>query len=54
MYLNFQGGFTSTDEMCLSYLMYYPRINLNRCESIPDILDQIPFIGVKQIYEPVT
>uniref|UniRef100_A0A8C5W798 Monooxygenase DBH like 1 n=1 Tax=Leptobrachium leishanense TaxID=445787 RepID=A0A8C5W798_9ANUR len=48
------GGLSTRDEMCLSYLMYYPRINLARCESIPEIKEQLYFIGVKEIYKPVT
>ncbi|CAH2250161.1 DBH-like monooxygenase 1 [Pelobates cultripes] len=48
------GGLSTRDEMCLSYLMYYPRINLARCESIPEITEQLHFIGVKEIYTPVT
>ncbi|KAM8945538.1 DBH-like monooxygenase protein 1 [Pelodytes ibericus] len=48
------GGLSTRDEMCLSYLMYYPKINLARCESIPDIKEQLLFIGVKEIYTPVT
>ncbi|XP_041108248.1 DBH-like monooxygenase protein 1 homolog isoform X2 [Polyodon spathula] len=48
------GGLSTRDEMCLSYLLYYPRINLTRCESLPVISKQLQFIGVKEIYEPVT
>ncbi|XP_013915210.1 PREDICTED: DBH-like monooxygenase protein 1 [Thamnophis sirtalis] len=47
------GGFSTRNEMCLSYLVYYPKINLTRCESIPDLMEQLQFIGVKQIYRPV-
>lgn len=47
------GGLSTRDEMCLSYLLYYPRINLARCESIPEITEQLQFIGVKTIYKPV-
>ncbi|KAM6465739.1 DBH-like monooxygenase protein 1 isoform 2-T2 [Liasis olivaceus] len=47
------GGFSTRNEMCLSYLLYYPKINLTRCESIPDLMEQLQFIGVKQIYRPV-
>ncbi|XP_044304965.1 DBH-like monooxygenase protein 1 [Varanus komodoensis] len=47
------GGLSTRDEMCLSYLLYYPRINLTRCASIPDIMEQLQFIGVKEIYRPV-
>ncbi|XP_070554980.1 DBH-like monooxygenase protein 1 homolog [Ptychodera flava] len=31
------GGLSTTSEMCLSYLYYYPRIQLARCESLPVI-----------------
>ncbi|XP_058422241.1 DBH-like monooxygenase protein 1 isoform X2 [Diceros bicornis minor] len=48
------GGLSTRNEMCLSYLLYYPRINLTRCASIPDIMEQLQFIGVKEIYRPVT
>ncbi|XP_071074766.1 DBH-like monooxygenase protein 1 isoform X2 [Dasypus novemcinctus] len=48
------GGLSTRNEMCLSYLLYYPRINLTRCASIPDIMEQLKFIGVKEIYRPVT
>ncbi|KAK9956423.1 hypothetical protein ABG768_014158 [Culter alburnus] len=48
------GGLSTRDEMCLSYLLYYPRVNLARCESLPEITGQLRFIGVKEIQEPVT
>ncbi|XP_065112794.1 DBH-like monooxygenase protein 1 homolog [Paramisgurnus dabryanus] len=48
------GGLSARDEMCLSYLLYYPRVNLARCESLPEITGQLKFIGVKKIQEPVT
>ncbi|XP_021030429.1 DBH-like monooxygenase protein 1 [Mus caroli] len=48
------GGLSTRNEMCLSYLLYYPRVNLTRCSSIPDIMEQLQFIGVKEIYRPVT
>ncbi|XP_030638796.1 DBH-like monooxygenase protein 1 homolog [Chanos chanos] len=47
------GGLSTRDEMCLSYLLYYPRVNLARCESLPDISGQLKFIGVKEIQVPV-
>ncbi|KAJ8385923.1 hypothetical protein AAFF_G00178850 [Aldrovandia affinis] len=48
------GGLSTRNEMCLSYLLYYPRINLARCESLPEINGQLKFIGVKEIQVPVT
>lgn len=53
-YFFLQGGLSTRDEMCLSYLLYYPRVNLARCESLPEITGQLKFIGVKEIQEPVT
>ncbi|XP_007233530.3 DBH-like monooxygenase protein 1 homolog [Astyanax mexicanus] len=48
------GGLSTRNEMCLSYLLYYPRVNLARCESLPEIRGQLKFIGVKQIQSPLT
>ncbi|KAK3506741.1 hypothetical protein QTP70_021776 [Hemibagrus guttatus] len=48
------GGLSTRDEMCLSYLLYYPRINLTRCESLPEITGQLKFIGVKEIHSPLS
>lgn len=28
------GGLSTTDEMCLSFLMYYPKVNLTKCVSV--------------------
>ncbi|XP_048387111.1 DBH-like monooxygenase protein 1 homolog isoform X3 [Stegostoma tigrinum] len=47
------GGLSTRDEMCLSYLLYYPKIDLSRCESLPEIAPQLQFIGVKEIYQPI-
>uniref|UniRef100_A0A9J7XAC9 Monooxygenase, DBH-like 1 n=1 Tax=Cyprinus carpio carpio TaxID=630221 RepID=A0A9J7XAC9_CYPCA len=52
--VTWHGGLSTRDEMCLSYLLYYPRVNLARCESLPEITGQLKFIGVKEIQEPVT
>ncbi|XP_043920219.1 DBH-like monooxygenase protein 1 [Protopterus annectens] len=47
------GGISTRDEMCLSYLLYYPKIKFARCQSIPEIIEQLNFIGVEEIYLPV-
>ncbi|XP_043539204.1 DBH-like monooxygenase protein 1 homolog isoform X2 [Chiloscyllium plagiosum] len=47
------GGLSTRDEMCLSYLLYYPKIDLSRCESLPEILPQLEFIGVREIIQPI-
>ncbi|XP_065112368.1 DBH-like monooxygenase protein 2 homolog [Paramisgurnus dabryanus] len=30
------GGFSTTDEMCLAFLYYYPAMSLSGCQSFPD------------------
>ncbi|XP_050995492.1 DBH-like monooxygenase protein 2 homolog [Labeo rohita] len=30
------GGFSTTDEMCLAFLVYYPAMDLSGCSSFPD------------------
>uniref|UniRef100_S4RP54 Monooxygenase, DBH-like 1 n=1 Tax=Petromyzon marinus TaxID=7757 RepID=S4RP54_PETMA len=48
------GGQSTHNEMCLAYVLYYPRVNLSRCQSLPEINGQLAFIGVTDIYKPVT
>uniref|UniRef100_A0A9J8CB34 Monooxygenase, DBH-like 1, like n=3 Tax=Cyprinus carpio TaxID=7962 RepID=A0A9J8CB34_CYPCA len=31
------GGFSTSDEMCLAFLFYYPAMNLSTCVSFPDV-----------------
>uniref|UniRef100_A0A672PKX8 Monooxygenase, DBH-like 1, like n=1 Tax=Sinocyclocheilus grahami TaxID=75366 RepID=A0A672PKX8_SINGR len=31
------GGFSTSDEMCLAFLFYYPAMNLSSCVSFPDV-----------------
>lgn len=31
-----QGGLSTSNEMCLAFLYYYPAMNLSDCLSIPD------------------
>ena len=34
-YLNLKGGFKSHEEMCLTFIGYYPALNVTRCWSHP-------------------
>lgn len=50
MPLFFQGGDSTSEEMCMIFLAYYPKTNLSYCESYPR-LDQIyTALGVSDIY----
>ena len=42
--LFFQGGLASTDEMCLIFLMYYPKISLATCQSSPPFTQLTKFM----------
>lgn len=35
MITNLQGGLATTDEMCLSFIVYYPRMAVESCQSAP-------------------
>jgi len=43
------GGIKSADEMCLTYLYYYPRVNLTKCESVPTLTQTMKIAGDFQI-----
>ncbi|XP_069098968.1 putative DBH-like monooxygenase protein 2 isoform X2 [Pleurodeles waltl] len=39
------GGISTTEEMCLAFLYYYPRNNISQCVSIPDYSPVSSFLG---------
>ncbi|XP_078507306.1 putative DBH-like monooxygenase protein 2 [Lissotriton helveticus] len=39
------GGLSTTDEMCLAFLLYYPRNDIAQCWSIPDYSPVSSFLG---------
>ncbi|XP_067239299.1 DBH-like monooxygenase protein 2 homolog [Chanodichthys erythropterus] len=43
------GGFSTSDEMCLAFLFYYPAMNLSSCWSFPDIQSLRYAMGAKDI-----
>lgn len=45
-----QGGSATDNEMCLSYLHYYPKINMSSCLSQPNIDTLFKPLGVENIY----
>jgi len=32
-----QGGLSTSEEMCLAFLFYYPAMNLSACASFPNL-----------------
>ncbi|ROT68032.1 dopamine beta hydroxylase [Penaeus vannamei] len=45
------GGFGTDEEMCLTYLTYYPRTNLSMCSSVPSMSVLLESFGIDEIYE---
>ncbi|XP_043075757.1 DBH-like monooxygenase protein 2 homolog [Puntigrus tetrazona] len=41
------GGFSTSDEMCLAFLFYYPVMNLSTCVSLPNTTTLISEMGAK-------
>ncbi|KAH1015716.1 hypothetical protein HUJ04_007058 [Dendroctonus ponderosae] len=44
------GGYSTREEMCLSFVMYYPRTELSGCYSIPPVKYFFENLGVKEFY----
>ncbi|XP_023701917.1 MOXD1 homolog 2 [Cryptotermes secundus] len=51
------GGLTSREEMCLVFAMYYPRIDLSLCHSLPSLPTVLHSLGIQELWpdsSPVT
>ncbi|CAL4175639.1 unnamed protein product, partial [Meganyctiphanes norvegica] len=44
------GGLATQDEMCLSYLVYYPKTNLGGCVSSPSVGSIVHSMGIQELY----
>ncbi|XP_019644850.1 PREDICTED: DBH-like monooxygenase protein 1 [Branchiostoma belcheri] len=44
------GGLSTTDEMCETFFLYYPRFNLSFCDSMANIHHVVNFAGVQNFY----
>ena len=51
MYRYIQGGLSTAEEMCLTFVMYYPRVPLEYCCSSPkyEAIHSHPMTAVEQI-----
>ena len=45
-----QGGLSTHDEMCVSYLFYYPKMAVGLCTSLPTVEQMVSSIEGAQIY----
>ncbi|XP_042238957.1 uncharacterized protein LOC121877254 isoform X2 [Homarus americanus] len=44
------GGFGTQEEMCLTFLTYYPRVNLSICSSAPPMESILQGVGIQEVY----
>lgn len=44
------GGLGTPDEMCLSYLVYYPKVDLGGCLSSPTFMSLLYYFGIQELY----
>ncbi|XP_045500317.1 MOXD1 homolog 1-like [Colias croceus] len=44
------GGYSATQEMCLSFILYYPRTELAGCYSMTPVVEFFETFGVKEFY----
>lgn len=44
------GGYSTKEEMCMAFVIYYPRTELASCNSMPPIKYFFENLGVKEFY----
>ncbi|CAG9862750.1 unnamed protein product [Phyllotreta striolata] len=45
------GGYSMQDEMCLAFILHYPRTQLAGCYSMPPVKTFFENLGIKEFYE---
>lgn len=45
------GGYSTREEMCLAFILHYPKTKLAGCYSMPPIKYFFDNLGVKEFYE---
>lgn len=44
------GGYSTKEEMCLAFVLYYPRIQLAGCYSMPPVKYFFEALGIREFY----
>lgn len=44
------GGLSTREEMCLGFMLYYPRQELADCRSLPSLSTFMSFLGIESLY----
>jgi len=45
----FQGGLSTSSEMCLAFILYYPKIPLQACQTAPTVSSLINYFGLSYV-----
>ena len=44
------GGLTTREEMCLVFALYYPRIDMSLCHSLPSLPTVLHSLGIQELW----
>jgi len=44
------GGLSTREETCLAYLLYWPRVDLSLCYSLPSLGTILHSLGIEELY----
>jgi hypothetical protein len=44
------GGLTTREEMCLVFALYYPRIDMSLCHSLPSLPTVLHSLGIRELW----
>ena len=44
--IKLQGGLPASDEMCVAFIHYYPKVDLSQCDSRLNILETLDALGI--------
>ncbi|GLG93582.1 MOXD1 homolog 2 [Gryllus bimaculatus] len=45
------GGLTTREEMCLAYALYFPRVELALCHSLPSLPTVLHSLGIQELWQ---
>jgi hypothetical protein len=44
------GGLTIREERCLAFTLYWPKVNLSLCVSLPSLPTVLHSLGIEELY----
>ena len=52
-FFDHKGGLSSKEEMCQSFLMYYPKVELSLCSSQYEFYNSFEALGITNVFSKV-